>query len=56
MHNYTDKIMSTKYKILTTYTKFLLKESKKYYPKFKMIYYCSAGYHGKSNELLYPLL
>ena len=56
MHNYTDKMMSSKDKILTTYTKFLLKESKKYYPRFKMIYYCSAGYHGKSNELLYPLL
>ena len=35
--------MSNKDKILITYT------------KFKMIYYCNAGYHAKATELLYPL-
>jgi hypothetical protein len=57
MHQYTDNKMSKKEKILTTYTKYLLKKyAKKEYEKFKMIYYCNAGYHGKSKELLYPLL
>jgi hypothetical protein len=57
MHQYTDKKMSKKKKILCTYAKFLLKKyAKNEYEKFKIIYYCNAGYHGKSKELLYPLL
>ena len=57
MHEYTDHKMSRKNKILSTYTKFILKKyAKKEYEKFKMIYYSNAGYYGKSKDLLYPLL
>jgi hypothetical protein len=57
MHQYTDFGMTQKEKILATYTKYLLKKySPKNYEKFKMIYYCNAGYHGKTKKLLYPLL
>ena len=56
MHTYTDKKMGKKDKMLTTYTKYILKKyARKEYENFKMIDYCNAGYHGKSNELLYKL-
>ena len=29
---------------------------KEAYSKFKMLYYCNAGYHSKTKKLLYPLL
>ena len=57
MHEYIDHKMSRKNKILSTYTKFILKKyAKNEYENFKMIYYCNAGYHGKSKDLLYPLI
>ncbi len=57
MHRYTDNKMKRNTKIYSTYIKYLLKKNnKKVYENFKMIYYCNAGYHGGSNELLYNLL
>ena len=57
MHAYLDNKMTKNDKILTTYGKYLTKNhSKDLYYKFKMLYYCQAGYHGKSVKLLYPLI
>jgi hypothetical protein len=57
MHDYTDKKMSKSDKIYATYGKYLLKKySKKHYEQFKMIYYCNAGYHGGTKELMYLLV
>ena len=57
MHEYTDKKMSRSDKIYTTYAKYLLKKySRKHYEQFKMIYYCNAGYHGGTKELMYLLV
>ena len=56
MHDYIDHKMPKKAKVLTTYGKFLLKNDKEAYSKFKMLYYCNAGYHSKTKKLLYPLL
>lgn len=56
MHTYLDNIMDKNKKILATYTKYLLLQEKKAYSNFKKFYYCNAGYHGKSKELIYKLL
>ena len=57
MHQFTDKKMKKRDKIFSTYAKYILKKHmKNEYEKFKMIYYCNAGYHGKSKELMYKLL
>lgn len=56
MHKYLDNKMKRNEKVLATYTKYLLsKTNKKLYSDFKQIYYCNAGYHGGSKELLYSL-
>ncbi len=57
IHEYTDKKMPRKDKVLFTYLKKLFIENKdrKNYGYIKMIYYSSAGHYGKSEKLLYPL-
>ena len=44
MHMHTDHKMGKMEKIISTYVKYMLKaNAKKYYEKFKMIFYCGAG-------------
>jgi len=56
VHHYLDNVMSKDKKKLITYTKYLLRNNKEIYGKFKMMYYSMAGYHSKINELLYSLV
>ncbi len=56
MHDYLDNGMDQDTRVLVTYIKHLLKtHSRKAYDEFKMFYYCQAGYHGGTRELMYPL-
>ena len=56
MHNYLDKKMNENDKIIITYIKYILKKNDETaYSDFKQFYYCNAGYHGKTKQLLYPL-
>lgn len=57
MHDYLDHRMPQDVRVLTTYVKHILKRhNHKAYDMFKMLYYCQAGYHGRTNELMYPLV
>lgn len=55
MHKYLDNELDSSDKIMTTYTKYILKNHDSIiYNKFKQIYYCQAG-HKECKKLLYPL-
>ena len=55
MHKYLDNELDISDKIMTTYTKYILKKyDDTIYNKFKQIYYCQAG-HKECKKLLYPL-
>ena len=55
MHKYLDNELDSSDKIITTYTKYILKKHDSIiYNKFKQIYYCQAG-HKECKKLLYPL-
>lgn len=56
IHNYLDNILNKNDKILITYLKYLIKDNKILYNKFKLIYYTSAAHNIKLKKIIYKLV